>query len=168
MENLIVPCVSLNLPEPMMNDEHFMRLALGEAEKAFAEGEVPVGAVLVVDNKIIAGAHNRKITSLDPTAHAELIAIREGAAGTGDWRLSEATLYVTKEPCIMCAGAMINARLGMLVYGCRDERFGAINSRHQLVHDPSLNHQVRVISGVLEDECADLLMRFFRLRREKS
>ena len=142
-----------------------MRLAIKEAEAAFEESEVPVGALLVKDGKIITKTRNTKESAIDPTAHAELMLIREGTAKIGDWRLTDATLYVTKEPCIMCAGAMINARLGRLVYGCRDERFGAVNSRYQLLHDPGLNHRVRVVSGILEDECAELLKKFFEMRR---
>jgi len=151
-----------------MNDEYFMSLALKEAEAAFDEGEVPVGAVLVMDNEVLAATRNRKEEHNDPTSHAELNIIREGALKTGDWRLTDATLYVTKEPCVMCAGAMINARLGRLVYGCRDERFGAVTSRLQLVNDPALNHEVRVLAGVLEEKCAELLTRFFRMRRGNS
>jgi tRNA(adenine34) deaminase len=146
-------------------DEYFMRLAMKEAEAAYAKGEVPVGAVLVADDKVVATAHNRKESTSDPTAHAELLVIREGAVKGGEWRMTDATLYVTKEPCVMCAGAMINARVGRLVYGCRDERFGAVNSRYQLLHDPGLNHQIRVIPGVLAHECAEILKEFFRLRR---
>ncbi len=142
-------------------DEYFMRLAMKEAEAAFAEGEVPVGAVLVIKDRVIASAHNVKEALNDPTAHAELTVIREGATNTGNWRLNDATLYVTKEPCVMCAGAMVNARLGRLVYGCSDERYGAIASRHQLAHDPGLNHQIKVVSGILENECADIIKRFF-------
>ncbi len=149
----------------MNKDEHFMQLALKEAEHAFDKGEVPVGAVLVIDGEIITSAHNNKETSGDPTAHAELRALSEGAVKTGEWRLNEATLYVTKEPCVMCAGAIINSRLGRLVYGCKDERFGAVNSRYQLLHDLALNHQVRVVAGVLEEQCGDILKKFFELRR---
>ena len=148
-----------------MNDEYFMGLALKEAEKAFGEDEVPVGAVLVRDDEVIAFTHNRKEEHNDPTSHAELNIIREGAIKTNDWRLTHVTLYVTKEPCIMCAGAMINARLGRLVYGCRDERFGAVTSRLQLLNDTRLNHEVRVRAGVLEEECAGILSRFFKQRR---
>ncbi|HBH61716.1 MAG TPA: tRNA adenosine(34) deaminase TadA [Nitrospiraceae bacterium] len=147
------------------SDEHFMRLAIQEAKTAFAKGEVPVGAVLVAADNVIAKAHNSKESTDDPTAHAELLVIREGAVKGGEWRMTDATLYVTKEPCVMCAGAMINARLGKLVYGCSDERFGGVNSRYQLLHDPGLNHQIRVIPGVLEHECAEILKEFFRLRR---
>ena len=146
-------------------DEYYMRLALEEAEAAYSKDEVPVGAVLVLDDKVIAKTHNSKEATSDPTAHAELMVIREGAMHNNEWRMADATLYVTKEPCVMCAGAMINARLGRLVYGCKDERFGAVNSRHQLLHDPSLNHQVRVVASVLEGECAELLKKFFKARR---
>ncbi|RJQ17528.1 MAG: tRNA adenosine(34) deaminase TadA [Nitrospiraceae bacterium] len=156
--NCIAPSAS---PGKIKMDEYFMRLALKEAEKALAENEVPVGAVLVINNEVVASTHNKKESTNDPTAHAELSAIREAAAKTGNWRLTEATLYVTKEPCVMCAGAMVNARLGRLVYGCRDERFGAVTSRYQLAYDHSLNHRVNVKSGILEKECADILKRFF-------
>jgi tRNA(adenine34) deaminase len=165
----MVRCTALSVFQnhmaKMNKDEHFMQLALKEAEHAFDKGEVPVGAVLVIDGKIIASAHNNKETSGDPTAHAELRVLREGAVKTGERRLNEAILYVTKEPCVMCAGAIINSRLGRLVYGCKDERFGAVNSRYQLLHDPALNHQVRVVAGVLEEQCAGILKKFFELRR---
>lgn len=146
-------------------DDYFMRLAIEEGEAAYERNEVPVGAVLVVDNQVIAKAHNSKEAANDPTAHAELMVIRSAAMSRGEWRFADATLYVTKEPCVMCAGAMINARLGRLVYGCKDERFGAVNSRYQILHDPALNHQVRVLPGVLEAECAEILRKFFRMRR---
>ncbi len=154
-----------NLLEKMNKDEHFMHMALKEAVIANDQGEVPVGALLVKGDKVIAAAHNNKELSGDPTEHAELLVIRQGTLKTGDWRLTEATLYVTKEPCIMCAGAMINARLGRLVYGCKDERFGAVSSKYQLLYDPGLNHQVRVVSGVLQEKCAGILKKFFELRR---
>ena len=146
-------------------NEYFMRLALEEAEAAFKKDEVPVGACLVLDNKIIASARNRKEASNDPTAHAELIAIREGARTLNSWRLNDATLYVTKEPCVMCAGAMVNARLGSLVYGCRDIRYGAVDSQYQLLTETVLNHEVRVMSGVLEHDCSEILKKFFKVRR---
>jgi tRNA(adenine34) deaminase len=165
MENYTVLSVFQNLPDKMNKDIHFMQMALNEARCAYDQGEIPVGALLVMEDKVLAATHNSKERSGDPTAHAELTVIREGTIKTGDWRLTDATLYVTKEPCVMCAGAMINARLGRLVYGCRDERFGAVNSCYQLLHDPGLNHQVRVLSGVLEDKCAEILKKFFELRR---
>jgi tRNA(adenine34) deaminase len=146
-------------------DLDFMRLALREAQAAFGEGEVPVGAVLVVDAQVIASTHNNRETSFDPTGHAEIMAIREGAQKLGKWRLSDATLYVTKEPCPMCAGAMVNARLGRLVYGCGDVKGGAVANLYHLLSDNRLNHQVEVVSGVLEDECSQLLKSFFGERR---
>lgn len=145
-----------------------MRLALGKAEEAFSLGEVPVGAVLVEKNEIIASGHNTKETQTDPTGHAEITVIREGARIKGDWRLDTSTLYVTKEPCVMCAGAMMNARLGRLVYGCRDSRYGAVTSRYQISSDPGLNHRVRVVSAVLEQDCSALLKRFFQNMRTAS
>ncbi len=142
-----------------------MRLALREAEAAFAEEEVPVGAVLVVDGEVIVSTRNNRETSFDPTGHAEIVAIREAAHKLQRWRLSDATLYVTKEPCPMCAGAMVNARLGKLVYGCGDVKGGAVANLYHLLSDSRLNHQVEVVSGVLEEECAQLLKRFFAIRR---
>jgi tRNA(adenine34) deaminase len=142
-----------------------MRLALREAQAAFSEGEVPVGAVLVVGGQAIASTHNNRERSFDPTGHAEIMAIRDGAQKLGKWRLSDATLYVTKEPCPMCAGAMVNARLGRLVYGCGDVKGGAVANLYHLLSDSRLNHQVEVVSGVLEEECAKLLRSFFSGRR---
>lgn len=146
-------------------DIFFMRMALNEAALAFSEGEVPVGAVLVKGDVLAARCHNSRESSHDPTGHAEILAIRSGAGGERRWRLTDATLYVTKEPCIMCAGAMVNARLGRLVYGCRDEKGGAVDSLYNLLSDKRLNHQVEVTAGVLEEECAELLKSFFRARR---
>ncbi|MBI5026345.1 MAG: tRNA adenosine(34) deaminase TadA [Nitrospirae bacterium] len=142
-----------------------MRLAIEEARAAFNEDEIPVGAVLVNNGAVIARAHNTREFTSDPTAHAEILAIKEGAERLGSWRLAQATLYVTKEPCIMCAGTMVNARLGRLVYGCKDIKGGAIESLYNIVSDPRLNHRVEVISGVLEDECAEILQCFFKSRR---
>ncbi len=147
------------------DDIYFMRLALEEAEIAFEEGEVPVGAVLVKSDKVIAKSHNQRETSKDPTGHAEIIALRHGSRENNNWRLTDATLYVTKEPCIMCAGAMVNARLGRLVYGCRDEKGGAVDSLYHILSDKRLNHQVEAVSSVLEEECAEILKRFFQNRR---
>ncbi len=151
-----------------MDNKYFMRLALKEAKAAFTAGEVPVGAILVKKNRIIASAHNTKEITIDPTAHAELIVLREGALKTGDWRLTDTTLYVTKEPCVMCAGAMINSRLGKLVYGCKDSRYGAVSSKYQITSDPILNHQVEVVAGVLETDCSDILKIFFEKLRETT
>ncbi|HCZ11400.1 MAG TPA: tRNA adenosine(34) deaminase TadA [Nitrospiraceae bacterium] len=149
----------------MTPDIDFMRLALKEAEAAFNEGEVPVGAVLVINNEIAASAHNCRESTFDPTAHAEVLALKEGARKVENWRLTDAVLYVTKEPCIMCAGAMVNARLGRLVYGCGDTKAGAVQNLYRILSDKRLNHQVEVVSGVLEEECAALLKRFFQERR---
>ncbi len=146
-------------------DIYFMRLALKEASLAFREGEVPVGAVLVKNGNVIADAHNCRETSKDPTGHAEILVLRSGTKENSSWRLTNATLYVTKEPCIMCTGAMVNARLGRLVYGCRDEKGGAVDSLYKLLSDERLNHRVEVVSGVLEDECSKILKRFFQERR---
>jgi tRNA(adenine34) deaminase len=146
-------------------DIYFMKMALEEAGLAFTEGEVPVGAVLVKEGAVAAKAHNCRESSNDPTGHAEILAIRSGACQNGNWRLTDATLYVTKEPCIMCAGAMFNGRLGRLVYGCKDEKGGAVDSLYNLLSDRRLNHQVEVTSGVLQEECAEILQRFFRSRR---
>jgi tRNA(adenine34) deaminase len=146
-------------------DIGFLKLALKEADIAGSKGEVPVGAVVVLDGNVAAKAHNKREASKDPTAHAEMLAIRK-AAGKGDsWRLNKATLYVTKEPCPMCAGAIVNARIKRLVYGCRDEKGGAVDSLYKLLNDRRLNHQVEVVSGVLEEECAEKLRRFFKERR---
>jgi tRNA(adenine34) deaminase len=146
-------------------DIYFMKLALEEAGLAFSEGEVPVGAVLVSKDVVISRAHNTRESSKDPTAHAELIVVRSGAERGSSWRLTEATLYVTKEPCPMCAGALVNARIGRLVYGCKDEKGGAVDSLYKLLSDRRLNHQVEVVSGILEDECAEMLIKFFKERR---
>jgi tRNA(adenine34) deaminase len=146
-------------------DRYFMRLALEEAGLAFSEGEVPVGAVLVIDGAPVAAAHNQREKLHDPAAHAEIIVMREGARIIGNWRLSQTTLYVTKEPCIMCAGTMINARLHRLVYGCSDQKGGAVESLYTILADKRLNHQVDVVSGILGEECAVILKRFFGERR---
>ncbi len=149
----------------MASDIDFMHIAHEEAEKAFNEDEVPVGAVLVIKGEIIARAHNKRESAFDPTAHAEVIVMREAAQKIKNWRLIDATIYVTKEPCIMCAGAMVNARLGRLVYGCGDTKAGAVQSLYRLLSDKRLNHQVEIVSGILEDECAELLKKFFKERR---
>jgi len=146
-------------------DEHFMRMALEEASIAYNEGEVPVGAVLVKDGKVISKAHNQREDSKDPTGHAEIIALKHSSREEDNWRLTGFTLYVTKEPCIMCAGAMVNARLGRLVYGCKDDKGGAVGSLYNILSDKRLNHQVEVVSGVLEEECSEILKRFFQNRR---
>ncbi len=146
-------------------DIHFMKIALEEAQCAFDKGEVPVGAVLVYKGTVIAKAHNNRETSKDPTGHAEIFVLRSGTSEKTGWRLTDATLYVTKEPCVMCAGAMVIARLSKLVYGCKDEKGGAVDSLYRLLSDERLNHRVDVTSGVLEDKCQEILQRFFKLRR---
>jgi tRNA(adenine34) deaminase len=154
--------------DPTDQDIDFMKIALREAKLAFDEGEVPVGAALVVAGDLIVTARNDREASFDPTGHAETTAIREGARKLGRWRLSDATLYVTKEPCPMCAGAMLNARIGRLVYGCGDIKGGAVANLYQLLSDSRLNHQVEITAGVMEEECAGLLKSFFEARRKNS
>ena len=148
-----------------MNDTHFMKEALQEAKKAIDKDEPPVGAVIVKDDEIIARGHNLREALQDPTAHAEMLAIRAAAASLGRWRLSDCIIYVTLEPCAMCAGAMVLARLHRLVYGADDPKAGAVNSLMNLVSDERLNHQIEVQSGVLAQECGDLLRNFFSSRR---
>ena len=151
-----------------MDDIHFMREALQEANKAFGKDEPPVGAVIVRDGEIIARGHNLRESLQDPTAHAEMLAIRAAAANSGGWRLSDCTVYVTLEPCAMCAGAMVLARVYRLVYGADDPKAGAVNSLMNLVSDERLNHQIEVQSGVLAQECGDLLRSFFFFRRRNK
>lgn len=146
-------------------DIQFMRIALAQASKAAGRGEVPIGAVIVADEKIIAAAGNRTITDCDPTAHAEMIALRAAAKETGNHRLGAVTLYVTIEPCAMCAGAMIQARVGRLVYGSDDPKGGAVSSCFAVLDHPKLNHRVEVTAGVLAEESAALLRQFFAARR---
>ena len=152
---------SSETPETPETCAHFMRAAMAEAEHAATLGEVPVGAVIVVDGAIIGRGGNRRESAADPTAHAELLAIREAARTVGGWRLVGATLYVTQEPCPMCAGAIVNARVAHLVYGCDNPKAGAVRTLYQLVEDPRLNHRVTVVSGVLAAECGALLTGFF-------
>lgn len=146
-----------------LDDCSLMKIALEEADKAAGLGEVPVGAVLVMGDTIYRG-HNRMITEADPTAHAEIVVMRQAAAQSGNFRLVRTTLYVTKEPCLMCAGAIVHARIACLVFGARDERYGAAGS---LVNAFALglNHRPEVIPGVLEEECSTLLKAFFQVRR---
>ena len=146
-------------------DEQFMDLALAEAKKAEASGEVPVGAVIVSDGIVIAKSFNRPLSLNDPTAHAEIGALRDACREQGNYRLSNATMYSTVEPCMMCAGAMIHARLARLVFGTPDPKAGSAGSIYNVLTDPRLNHRVEVISGIREDECASLLRDFFQRRR---
>ena len=156
------------LSRVQLTDEGCMRLALRQAAVAAEAGEVPVGAVVVYEGRIIARAHNQVEMLKDATAHAEMIAITQAAAGIGDWRLTKATLYVTKEPCVMCAGAMVNSRLGRLVFGCPDPRAGAAGGALNVTDFPGLLHRVEVQSGVLQDECQAILQEFFRRRRQEQ
>ena len=142
-----------------------MRIALEEARRAGEEGEVPIGAVLVSEGKVIGRGRNRPIALSDPTAHAEIQALRDGGLRAGNYRLPGSTLYVTLEPCIMCAGAILQARVGRLIFGIEDPKGGAVSSLYSLLEDSRLNHRVEVTVGVLQEECRDLLRRFFRERR---
>ena len=150
---------------PPIPDDRYLALALKEALAAFDEGEVPVGAIVVLGGQVIGRGHNRREALSDPTAHAELLAITAAANHLGDWRLEGAEIFVTKEPCPMCAGALINARLARLVFGAWDEQAGCCGSLYQLCRDPRFNHQLQVTGGVMEHECQELLQRFFRRRR---
>jgi tRNA(adenine34) deaminase len=151
----------------MPQDVGWMRLALQEAEKAAVLDEVPVGAIAVYQDQVIGAGHNRKESDLDPTAHAEMIALRAAADFLKNWRLLDVTMYCTLEPCPMCAGAMIQARLPRLVYGARDTRFGADGSIVSLMREESFNHRVVVTGGVLAEEAAVLLQQFFQKLRNR-
>lgn len=151
-----------------MTDAEGVRLALEEARAAAEQGEVPVGAVIVVEDRIVARGANRTITDCDPTAHAEIVALRAAAQKLGNYRLMGATLYVTVEPCAMCAGAMIQARVARVVYGCDEPKGGAARSCFTLFEHPALNHRIAVTGGVLGVECAGLLQSFFSSRRVKT
>ena len=144
-----------------------MRLALAQAAAALEHGDVPIGAVVVRDDEVLAAARNERELRGDPTAHAEVLALRAAAEELGTWRLTGATVYVTLEPCPMCAGALVLARVARLVYGPQDPRAGAAYSLYNVVQDPRLNHSVDVTAGVLEDECAALLRRFFQGKRAR-
>jgi tRNA(adenine34) deaminase len=146
--------------------ESFMRMALAEAQAALMEDEVPIGAVVVSQGRVIGSAHNQRETLRDPTAHAEMIAITQAAESLGSWRLEGCTLYVTLEPCPMCAGAIVNARIAELVYGAPDPKAGAIRTLFRLVDDPRLNHRAQIVPGVLARECGELLTRFFQEQRK--
>jgi tRNA(adenine34) deaminase len=149
-------------------DAAFMREAIDEAARARARDEVPVGAVVVLDGKIIGRGHNQPIASKDPTAHAEILAIREAARALGAYRLPGAILYVTLEPCVMCVGAAIHARIASIRYGARDEKAGALGSVYDIGRDGQLNHRIEVIGGIMEEECALMLRDFFKQRRARD
>jgi tRNA(adenine34) deaminase len=146
-------------------DEYFMRLALREAERAREHGDVPIGAVVVRDGEVVSAAHNERELLQDPTAHAEIIALREAARALGSWRVLEATLYVTLEPCAMCAGAIVLARVPRVLYGASDPKAGAAGSVLDVLAEPRLNHRPEVRGGVLGEECGELLSAFFASRR---
>lgn len=149
-------------------DRFFMQAALEEAAAAEALAEVPIGAVVVLDGQIIGRGHNLRETEQDPTAHAEMIAVRQAAEKLGSWRLIDCTLYVTLEPCVMCMGGIILARIPHLVFGCRDPKAGAVGSIYDFAEDNRFNHQVQVREGVLQKECSEQLSRFFRQLREQK
>ena len=145
--------------------DKLMAEAIGQAAAAAAAGEAPIGAAIARDERIIAAAHNRRQVDADPTAHAELLAIRAAAAAIGDWRLSGCTMAVTLEPCCMCAGAIVLARIDTLIYGAADPKGGAVDTLYSLCTDERLNHRVRVVAGVRADECSQMLTRFFQAQR---
>jgi tRNA(adenine34) deaminase len=142
-----------------------MRAALAEARKAAASGEVPIGAVIEIDDVIVGAAFNKPISSVDPTAHAEIVALRAAAQRVGNYRLTGATMCVTVEPCAMCVGALVHARIATLIYGASEPKTGAVRSTMKLLDDPSWNHRLVVVSGVLADECRELVQGFFKERR---
>jgi tRNA(adenine34) deaminase len=145
--------------------DFFMRMALDQAQQAMADNEVPVGAVIIHQGRIVAAAYNQREQLRDPTAHAEMIAITQAAESLGDWRLEDCTLYVTLEPCPMCAGAILQARIPHVVFGARDPKAGAVTSLFQLLNDSRLNHACNVVAGVLEPECGQILSQFFQQQR---
>ena len=147
-------------------DEECMRRALLEAEAALTEDEVPVGALILFGNRVVASAHNQREQLGDPTAHAEIIAITQAATAVGDWRLENCTLFVTLEPCPMCAGAVLQARIPRVVYGASDPKAGAVESLYRLLDDARLNHRCEVKAGVLAEPCSEVLSRFFRNKRQ--
>jgi tRNA(adenine34) deaminase len=150
-------------------DAHWMRRALQAAEAAGELGEVPIGACVVTnDNRLLAVAGNRTRTDCDPTAHAEILALRESARISGNYRLTGAAVYSTIEPCAMCAGALVQARVGRLIYGARDERYGAVETHFRICDSGSLNHRMLITPGVLEEECRHIMQEFFRARRTKT
>ena len=147
------------------DDVEFMRLALAEAYLALAHDDVPIGAVAVVDGGIVGTAHNERELRSDPTAHAEMLALRAAARHLGRWRLQDVTIYSTVEPCPMCAGALVAARVFRVVYGAPDEKAGAAYSLYNILQDPRLNHECRLTTGVLAEDCAAVIQEFFRARR---
>lgn len=151
--------------DPQERDLRMMRLALEQAELARARDEVPVGAIVALGDRVITAAHNERELTRDPTAHAELLAMRRAARLLGEWRLEGVTVYVTLEPCAMCAGTLVNARVPTLVYGAPDPKAGAVRSLFRIADDPRLNHRLEIRSGLLEQECSELLRSYFRAKR---
>ena len=149
----------------MQTDDDFMKMTLEEAQKALDKDEVPVGAIIVFEGKILARAYNSPITMNDPSAHAEILALRRAAAAVGNYRLAGAELYVTLEPCVMCAGAILQARLARVIFGTRDPKSGAVASLYEILSDGRLNHQVNVTEGILQEECGEIISRFFQQKR---
>jgi tRNA(adenine34) deaminase len=155
--------MSLTIPH-----EQLMRAAIAEAQKAVTRGEVPIGAVVALGDEIIAAAFNQPISSVDPTAHAEILALRLAAQAVGNYRLTGATLCVTVEPCVMCVGAVVHARIGTVIFGAREARTGAVRSTMQLLDQPYWNHRMAVIEGVMADDCRALMQEFFQRRRVEN
>jgi tRNA(adenine34) deaminase len=151
-----------------VSHDTFMSLALDEARKAHEAGEVPIGAVVLLDGEVVGAGFNQPISAHDPTAHAEVVALRTAAARVRNYRLAGATLYVTVEPCLMCVGAMVHARVGLVVYGTREPKAGALESMTRAHELPGLNHRLRIESGVREDECRAMVQAFFRSRRDAA
>ncbi|MEQ1921632.1 MAG: tRNA adenosine(34) deaminase TadA [Pyrinomonadaceae bacterium] len=161
--------IRLNSETMIDEDENWMWRAIHVAREAEKLGEVPVGAVIIdADGKILAATSNRTIKNNDPTAHAEILALRTAAIRTGNYRLTGTTMYTTIEPCAMCAGALVNARVARVVYGAADERFGAVETHFRVCDSPDLNHRMEITSGVLADKCRSLMQNFFQARRKKS
>ncbi len=153
---------------PLSKDEQYMRMAIDQAYIAEENGDVPIGCVIVYEDRVIARAYNQREQLNDPTAHAEIIALTQAAEYIGNWRLNGCTIYVTLEPCPMCAGALVLARLDRLVYGTDDPKTGAVRSLYNLVQDPRLNHRLEVTSGILADDCRAQLQAFFHRRRSEN
>ena len=156
---------AVTAPPTPLTDDDAMRLALEQATAALAHGDVPIGAVVVRDGEVVAARHNERELTGDPTAHAEVLAIRDAAHVVGHWRLLDCTLYVTLEPCVMCAGALVNARIGRVVYAATDPKAGAVTSLYEVLADPRLNHRPPVEGGVFAEECGAVLREFFASRR---
>jgi tRNA(adenine34) deaminase len=151
-----------------ISDEELMRAALVEARKALASDEVPIGAVVALEDEIVAAAFNQPISTIDPTAHAEIRALRAAAQKIGNYRLTGATLCVTVEPCAMCVGAMMHARIGTLVYGAAEPKTGAVRSTMKLIDEPSWNHRITVVAGLMADDCRSLIQEFFNGKRKRK